>query len=71
MILWTIQTEEAWSKLQTTGMLRASRENVMEGSWILPYEWMVDQINMWIGPPPDPSCFPVWAWYQWEGGFLF
>ena len=67
MILWTIQTEEAWLKLQATGMLRASRENIMEGCWILPYEWMVDQMKIRIGPPPGSSCFPMWAWYQWEG----
>jgi len=66
MILWTIQTEEAWSELQVSGMLHATRENIMESSWIGPYEWMIDQMKMRLGPPPEPGCFPVWAWYQWE-----
>ena len=66
MILWTIQTEEAWSELQVRGMLRATRENIMETSWIGPYEWMIDQMKMRLGSPPESGCFPVWAWYQWE-----
>jgi hypothetical protein len=66
MILWTIQTEEAWSELQVGGMLHVTRENITESNWIYPYEWIIDQMKMRLGPPPEPGCFPIWAWYQWE-----
>jgi len=67
MILWTIQTERAWSELQNRGILRTSRENMSEESWLLPYKWMVEQMKIRIGFPPAEWCFPLWAWYQWEG----
>jgi hypothetical protein len=38
MILWTIQTEEAWSELQVGGMLHVIRENITESNWIHPYD---------------------------------
>jgi hypothetical protein len=66
MILWTIQTEDALSKLEVDGMLRATGKNIMEPSWVGPYQWMADQMEMRLAPPPEPGCFPVWAWYQWE-----
>ena len=58
MILWTIQTEEAWSELQVGGMLHVTRENITESNWIHPYEWIIDQMKMRLGPPPEPGCFP-------------
>lgn len=67
MILWTIQTEGAWSELQNSGILRAKRENIIEESWLLPYQWMTEQMKIRIGPPPEAWYLPLWAWYQWEG----
>ena len=67
MILWTIQTERAWSGLQNSGILRTKRKNIIEESWLLPYQWMVDQMKIRLGPPPESWYFPLWAWYQWEG----
>lgn len=67
MILWTIQTERVWSELKSNGTFRASRESILEESWLLPYEWMAEQMKARIGPPPGKKCFPIWAWYQWEG----
>jgi hypothetical protein len=28
---------------------------------------MVDQMEIRLGPSPDSRCFPLWAWFQWEG----
>jgi hypothetical protein len=67
MILWTIQTERAWSELQNSGILRTKRENIIEEGWLLPYQWMVDQMEIRLGRPPESLYFPLWAWYQWEG----
>jgi hypothetical protein len=65
--LWTIQTEDSWRQLEAGGVLRANRKNVPEEHSLLAYAWMVEQMKTRIGPPPAPPCFPVWAWYQWQG----
>jgi hypothetical protein len=67
MILWTIQTERAWSEFQKRGILKTSRKNIIEENWILPYQWMIDQMKIRLGSPPESWYFPLWAWYQWEG----
>ena len=67
MILWTIQTERAWSELQDRGILHTSRKNITEDNWFLPYQWMVDQMKIRLGPPPKSWYFPLWAWYRWDG----
>jgi hypothetical protein len=66
MILWTIQTERAWSEFHSRGILNTSRKNIIEKSWLLPYQWMIDQMKIRLGPPQESWCFPLWAWYQWE-----
>jgi hypothetical protein len=66
MILWTIQKEKAWERLQRRGYLIATIENIMEESWVSAYRWMADQMKKRLGPPPYADCFPVWTWYQWE-----
>ena len=67
MILWTIQTEGTWLELKNHGSLKTSRKNNTEESWLRPYQWMVGQMKVRLGPPPEPWCFPFWAWYQWDG----
>jgi hypothetical protein len=66
MILWTIQKEEAWEKLQELGYLVATIDNIMEESWVSAYLWMTNQMKKRLGPPPYADCYPVWTWYQWE-----
>jgi hypothetical protein len=66
MILWTIQTENAWREFLSSGVLRSTRERIMEQEWDSPYKWMIRQMEQRIGPPPTPGAFPVWAWLQWE-----
>jgi len=69
MILWSIQSPEAWSALQDTGVLRARREHVPDDDIYRPsYEWMVDQMTARIGPPPEVGCMPIWAWHTHSGG---
>lgn len=66
MILWTIQTENAWREFQSTGVLRGTRKRIMEQVWDSPYQWMIRQMEQRIAPPPTPGAYPVWAWMQWE-----
>ena len=65
MILWAIQTEEAWSELQTHGVLRATRKDIEE-DFFHAYEWMVDQMAKRLPMRPGQDRFPLWAWYQWQ-----
>ncbi len=67
MILWTIQTEEAWDQLQERGHLVATIDHIMEESWISAYRWMANQMETRLGTPPEDYCFPIWAWFQWQG----
>ncbi len=67
MTLWTIQSEAAWTELQKTGVLRATRGHAWEPSFLPAYEWMTGQMCSRLGPPPEPDCLPIWAWYQMDG----
>lgn len=67
MKLWTIQSTHAWAELMQNGVLRAKRRHIAHESWQSAYEWMARKMNSQIGPPPEPDCYPIWAWYQWEG----
>lgn len=67
MILWTIQSIEAWNTLQAFGVLRAKREYA-EGEFIPAYEWIAEQMEKRLGAQrPFPGALPIWAWYQWDG----
>lgn len=65
MILWTIQTEEAWEHLNEKGYLTGIIDYI-EQSWLSSYRWMMDQMKERIGNPHCKNTFPIWAWYQWE-----
>jgi hypothetical protein len=65
MILWTIQTEEAWKELNKSGYITGVIDRV-EQSWISSYRWMMDQMKERLGNPSCDKSFPIWAWYQWE-----
>jgi hypothetical protein len=67
MILWTIQSPQAWTELQDKGVLRAKRQYIMERTWLSAYQWMAEKMRLHIGPPPESDCLPIWTWYQWEG----
>ncbi len=65
MILWTIQTEEAWEHLNEKGYITGVMDYVEE-YWLSSYRWMTEQMKERIGNPPCSNAFPVWAWYQWK-----
>ena len=67
MTLWTIQSQAAWTELQEKGVLRAKAGHVGEPSWVPAYQWMIRQMRSRLGPPPEPDCTPIWAWYQFDG----
>ena len=65
LLLWTIQEEGAWKRLDETGVLRADPDRV-EPEFRAAYEWMADHLAQKV--PPPPGCrFPLWAWYRWNG----
>ncbi|HAS55200.1 MAG: hypothetical protein A2X56_05500 [Nitrospirae bacterium GWC2_57_13] len=66
MILWTIQTSEAWKRLQEKGVLRADDGRISE-DMRLGYGWMANQMRRRLGPPPMERAALLWAWYQWSG----
>ena len=47
--------------------MRGSRHQLFEQSWWPAYRWITDQMRRRIGPPPENTCVPIWAWYQCEG----
>jgi hypothetical protein len=63
MILWTIQSKEAWETIQRTGLLRAE-PGFVSRDFISAYEWMAKQMEIRI--EPSKGCLPLWSWYQWE-----
>lgn len=66
MLLWTIQKVDAWKKLQQRCVLSGERQYV-EPFFLNAYQWLVEQMEIRVGPQPESDAFPIWAWYQWEG----
>lgn len=67
MILWTIQPEEVFNLIQTTGVYRCDLEQSFMKDYAEPqYHWLVSQMRKRIGQPPEGVTYPVWAWYKWR-----
>lgn len=66
MVLWTIQTQEAWREFRSSGVLRTTADRITEESLSSPYGWIVHQMRERVGSPPSERAYPVWAWLQWE-----
>lgn len=66
MILWTIQSLDAWRTLQDTGILHTD-PNLAEQGFLKPYGWLADRMVERVGSPPAGASLPLWAWYRWEG----
>ena len=64
MILWTMQAEQVWEELQSTGVFGYNRQWIEDEDHIRSYEWLRAQMIRRIGPPPKPDAYPVWAWRQ-------
>lgn len=67
-LLWTIQTESAYTEFEKSGILVANENHLFCGEDLrFAYDWMAGQMVNRIGAPPPGIRYPVWAWYQWEG----
>ncbi|HPY83634.1 MAG TPA: DUF3841 domain-containing protein [Ruminococcus flavefaciens] len=66
MVLWTIQTEEAYQQLIQTGRLYGDIQHIDE-DFIFAYDWLANEMIKRIGNPPTDVKYPVWAWYQCQG----
>ncbi len=66
MVLWTIQSIEAWRELQLSGYLRVEPRYI--DKYFLPsYTWMAKQMHERLRFRPSKDSLPLWAWYQWQG----
>ena len=66
MLLWSIQHQCAYEKMEQSGVLRADKNFIATDWFEDSYLWMAEQMKKRIGEPPEGVIFPVWAWYQWE-----
>jgi len=66
MLLWTIQSIQAWNRLDSSGILRAGTRFV-DQHFLSAYRWMANRVHERLGDRPSRTSLPVWAWYQWEG----
>lgn len=70
MKLWSIQPERVWNTLEKKGRYRVYRNYVDKAWWKdfgFAYEWMIEQMQKRVGPPPAKRLLPVWAWKHWRG----
>ena len=63
MLLWSIQHQCAYEKMEQTGVLRADKNFIATDWFEDSYLWMAEQMKKRIGEPPEGVIFPVWAWY--------
>jgi hypothetical protein len=66
MILWTIQPLEWYNELLKYGFISGKQPYVDE-DFLSPYHWLMNQMDKRIGKRPFSECYPVWAWYQYNG----
>ena len=67
MVLWTIQSFDAWQTLLTAGILHCDAQ-FSKKEHIPAYRWMGVQMDQRLSANrPADHIFPLWAWYQWNG----
>ena len=66
MILWTIQSIDAWKILQESGTLCCDRR-LSDYDFTEAYKWMAEQMHKRLPFQQNVGAFPLWAWYQWGG----
>ena len=71
MKLWSIQSEDVWTRLSQTGRYRTRRPPTLASARATAglrraFVWMTAQLTKRVGPPPAPGIWPVWAWYWWK-----
>lgn len=72
MILWTVQDERVLHKLGQGSPYTVDDDHIMfpeneHDNCNHAYRWMVKQMTARIGPPPDGTHYPIWAWYKCQG----
>jgi len=70
--LWTIQPFILYEKLLEQGVLHCDPD--CEGFWgkesqefMTAYDWLMDQMEARVGPPPAGVRYPIWAWALIDG----
>lgn len=73
MRLWTIQPVEVYDLIMKEGVYRCDPSIAFTGlagdrEFFEAYSWLVKQMAIKVGPPPENVKFPVWAWHtrKWE-----
>ncbi len=67
MKLWTIQPENVFNELQSTGLYRCDiNKSFMKEYALVQYDWLVMQMRKRLGNPPEGVNYPVWAWKKWR-----
>jgi hypothetical protein len=72
MILWTIKPFSWWTSLKENGRItgdlakiKSDPNNFYEDQFQQAYGWMIEQMKQRLPvQPPNPSAYPIWAWYQ-------
>lgn len=66
LTLWTVQTADAWSRIQQDGILRTD-VRMVPGEYRRAYEWLARQMEERLGFRPSEMALPLWAWFQADG----
>jgi hypothetical protein len=67
MILWAIHPVEFWERLRNRKILRADGRH--SDNFFRPaYRWMSEQMKLRLPCSPSRRTYPLWAWYQYDGG---
>ena len=67
MILWTVQEEYVYRQIIEKGVYRCDFSLSSMSEWKNEYDWLVRQMKVRIGMPPEGVEYPVWAWYRHDG----
>lgn len=68
MRLWTVQSLDWYEVLlkNKTIFADANQIDFIDDDFKIAYQWLIVQMEQKIGKRPDPACYPIWAWYQWQ-----
>ena len=75
MRLWTIQSKNVYEIIQSEGVYRCNPDlsplihydiDSVDTMFSDAYAWMVQQMKVRIGNPPEGATYPIWAWHTWE-----
>jgi hypothetical protein len=67
MRLWTILTESAWKSLNERGYLICDDEALGTEGFLSAYRWMMQQMEIRLGPAGMDIKLPLWGWHQYQG----